>query len=112
MRKFLILSLLAGLPGCGLTDRLGLGVETSDRALPFRATLRAADDPRDFAVTVDAPGVPLEALRESLRHPATRYCIERYGSSDIDWVIDPATGDWQRMIDGDDQIFSGSCTAR
>jgi hypothetical protein len=97
------LALLA-LPGCGwIGDRVsgvGSGVSRAlgladDGGLPYRAAARAGEDRRDIVVTVRVPaGVPLEEFRESARFAATRYCIDTFGSSEAEWTIDPATGDW------------------
>lgn len=94
------LCLIVALPGCGwIGDRftgvgraLGFG---DDGGLPFRAAARPGEDRRDLAVTVTVPAsVPLEEFRESARFPVTRYCIETFGSSEADWAVNPATGDW------------------
>lgn len=84
----------------------------SAAGLPFRAQLRRGDDPRNFVVTARAGGVGVGEARESVRFPATRYCLETYGASDVDWVIDPETGDWAFSRAGQDMVFQGRCTAR
>ena len=61
---------------------------------------------------VRAGGVGVSDARESARFPATRYCLTTYGASDVDWAIDPDTGDWAFSRDGQEMIFSGRCTAR
>ncbi len=78
---------------CDVADRLRGGTLTA--GLPYSARLSPGDDPRDFSVTVAADGASLQAARESARLPATRHCIEYTRRSDVDWVIDPATNDWQ-----------------
>ena len=114
MRRLLIFALLASVTGCGLADRVGLwGKVRGDRDQPYMAVLSSGDDPRAFAVTVrDAAGASVDDIRESTRLPATRYCIDRYGASDVAWDTDPQTGDWETRRDGADLIFSGRCTAR
>lgn len=108
------------LAGCGVfgdNGPFGIGRLFGDggasaSGLPFQASLKWGEDRRDFTVRVAAGGVGVEEARESTRFPATRYCIETYGASDVDWVIDPATGDWAFARDGQDMIFQGRCTAR
>ena len=100
------------LAGCGVRDRLfGTGGQP-DRALPFKAKLVRGEDRRDFQVQVKAGGATVDQARESVRFQATRYCIKRYGGSDADWQIDPATGDWAFTRNGDEMVFSGRCTTR
>lgn len=114
MRNILMLALAIGLAGCGVTERLGggPGKVRGDKTMPYRTVLIPGDDGRSFVVQAEAPGVALDALRESVRLPATRYCLETYGGSDVDWTLDPATGDWLSTSDGEHQVFSGTCLAR
>lgn len=123
MRAGAILVLVAAmLSGCGLTQRLGLnnigfglgqGRVRSDQTVPYKAALKASpEDPRTFTVSTKDLAVPLDDLRESLRYPATRYCIETFGASDIAWEVDTATGDWTSIDDGSERVYSGRCTAR
>ena len=110
------------LAGCGVLGGngngfLGMGRFFGDggageAGLPYRASLKRGEDHRDFTVRAEAGGVGLADVRESARFPATRYCIETYGASDIDWQVDPATGDWAFSRDGQAMIFQGRCTAR
>ncbi len=114
--------LIASLAGCGMLGGdgngfLGLGKlfgdgGASQAGLPYRASLKRGDDRRNFTVRAEAGGVGLAEVRESARFPATRYCIETYGSSDIDWRMDPATQDWAFSRDGQAMLFQGRCTAR
>jgi len=115
--KLLLVVALAALPlaGCGtIGGWVGdlWGGETSDKALSYRAKLSKGAEQRDFLVTVQAGGVGVDAVRESARFPATRYCLKTFGGSEVDWLINPDTGDWSFARDGQEMIFSGRCTAR
>lgn len=114
MRNIVVVALALGLAGCAVTESLNLGKGKirGDRNMPYRTVLVPGDDGRSFVVEARAPGAPLDDLRESVRLPATRYCLTTYGSSDIDWTLDPETGDWQATVDGEVQRFSGVCLAR
>lgn len=83
----------------------------SGGAVPYAAKAIKGEDRRDFLIQVRAVA-PVDEVRESVRLPATRYCIQRYGSSDIDWVIDPDTGDWSNVAESDGMTFAGRCVAR
>lgn len=100
------------LSGCGFFNFSGDGDGVADVALPFRASLSKGEDPRDFTIFVRAGDNGLEAVRETVRFTATRYCLPTFGGSDVDWVIDPATLDWAFSRDGDDLVFAGRCVAR
>lgn len=114
--------LMFSLAGCGVFQGdgngfLGMGRFFGDggageAGLPYRASLKRGEDRRNFTVRTEAGGVGVPEARESARFPATRYCLETYGRSDIDWQIDPATEDWAFLRDGQAMIFQGRCTAR
>jgi hypothetical protein len=95
--------------GCAaLSDR---GPRAAD--LPYDARLNTGETWRDFTVLVRAPGATLADARESARFMATRHCIGRTGSSEVDWVLDPATGDWAvSRTDGGEPVVSGRCAER
>ena len=81
--------------------------------LPYDARLSMGETWRNFTVLVRAPGVDLADARESARFVATRHCIERTGSSSVDWIMDEATGDWMvtRNASGE-PVVAGRCSAR
>lgn len=108
----LFLALLVPLSGCGTIGNWFRGGAVADTALPFRARLGRGADRRDFTVSVAAGGATVPQVRESVRFEATRYCLNTFGGSDADWVLDPATGDWAFARDGEALVFSGRCTAR
>ncbi|RVV97253.1 hypothetical protein EKE94_14655 [Mesobaculum littorinae] len=112
MRAMAGLVCVAMLAGCGLGERVGLGAARKAASLPYSAQLDPGADPRDFAVAVKAGPVGVDAVRESVRYPATRYCLTTFGTSDAIWRIDPQTEDWAAIRDGDRLLFGGRCTAR
>ncbi len=112
-RLILVIGAVLLLSGCaGVRERIFGGGAQSDTALPFWAQLTKGDDRRNIAVRVRAGGVSVDAVRESVRFEATRYCLSTYGASDTRWQIDPATGDWAFTRVGEDMIFNGRCVAR
>lgn len=97
--------------GCGIQQRLGFVRTAPETVLPFRTDLDKGETPRQFTVKVQAQGADIDAVRESVRHPATGFCVLNFGGSDIAWDTD-ATGEWRAVQNGDDLTFSGTCTAR
>lgn len=106
--------LTLSMSGCG--DGSGIrglfGQDDPGAGLPYRASLSRAEAPRSFTVRVTAGAASVDEVRESARMPATRHCLETYGGSDVNWVTDPASGDWAFARDGDFMVFSGRCTVR
>jgi len=104
--------------GFGLAFGLAACAVVPDRGpraagLPYDARLDQGETWRDITIVVRAPGAPLVEVRESARYMATRHCLERSGFSAVDWVIDPATGDWAMARSADDEpILSGRCAGR
>jgi hypothetical protein len=118
MRVALALGLVLPLAGCGwLTETFGSIGEAfgfgDDGGLPFRASVDAGEDPRDLVVAVAVPAtVALADFRESARFPVTRYCIATYGTSEADWAMDPATGDWAVTRTTEGARLQARCTGR
>lgn len=114
MRYGLLLGLVVALSGCAVFKRNGGGLFRGEvqRALPYKARLAPGEDKRDFSVSVKAEDAELADLRESVRYPATRYCLYGFGNTRIDWQMDEASGDWQAARDGENLTFSGRCIAR
>ena len=100
------------LSGCGLRERIFGTDGTSDRALPYRASLARGEDRRDITVRVRAQNATVAQVRESARFQATRYCLTNYGGSETHWTLDARTGDWAFVQDGDEMVFTGRCVAR
>lgn len=111
MRLILSLFLIFMISGCSLF-RWGDGDGVSATALPFKASLAKGDDRRDIIISVRGGRNGVEAVRETVRFTATRYCLPTFGGSDVAWAINPATQDWSFVRNGEDMIFSGRCTAR
>ena len=112
MIRFLLCIVIATalVTGCNRNSARNAGTE---RELPFKASLDKGEDPRDIEVKVAHKGADLDALRESVRFEATKYCLLNFGGSEADWQIDPATDDWAFRADGDSAyVFSARCTAR
>jgi hypothetical protein len=109
LRTGLILALALGLAsGCGWRERGPQAV-----GLPFDADLSTGETRRAFTVRVRAPGATLAQARESARYAATRHCIETTGFSEVDWRLDPATGDWAvSRNEAGEPIVDGRCAER
>ena len=113
MRAAVIVTALASLGACTAVERFTDRSEYFRVGLPYRAFLETGETRRDFTVTARAEGASLEEARESIRYPATRHCIDETGFSNIDWVLDTATGDWAvARAENGDLIASGSCLGR
>jgi hypothetical protein len=112
VRVLLLLAVAAapfGLAGCDGFLAGGQFAARPATPLPFRTDLERTEDRRVFVVTVEARGAGLDALRESVRFEATRYCLATVGSSATLWETDPATGDWRAMPQGDRLAFRARC---
>lgn len=113
LRAIIILALSLPVASCGTVKNLtGIGGPKAARALPYKARLAKGSDRREFTVAVTNKGAGVAEVRESVRFPATEYCLFQYGSSDAEWDIDPVTGDWAFEQDGGKLLFAGRCTAR
>ena len=97
------------LPAMPFTDRI-----TPSEPRPFKAKLTAARSAPDFTVSVAQGAANLDAVRESVRFPATNHCLRYFGASQIDWVAaagDPDAWIGQPTANGQ-TIYSGRCNPR
>jgi len=117
-RLFLLLLTGLALAGCDRLPSLpGSGLFARDlpaTPLPYEAELIAPDGSDRFRVAVADRGAPLATTRESVRFPATRYCLRHAGSSSIAWVAAPGDPSaWRAERDpAGRSIYSGRCTGR
>lgn len=100
----LIAALLAG---CGAADRMRANRVTFD-GVEFRPRAEQLGDEREaFAITVRRVSRSPEGARLAGAHGATRYCIENFGRSDLEWEIGPE--DETLTIEGDTLRLVGRC---
>lgn len=113
MRRIItLLTVCLGLSACAILPSNPFARATPQTDLPYRASLLTERRGLpDFGVTVDARGAPLAAFRESARFQGTRYCLQYFGSSEIDWQRDGA--DWAvRYAPNGRARVAGRCIGR
>lgn len=105
MRTAVILSTLLLLAGCADPAK-----EVLFDGMRYSGRLNAdSDDKRSFVATVSPVSQGLEAAREAARYQGTRYCVRKYGRSDIDWTVSPdAKADALQFVD-DVMTVQGRC---
>lgn len=64
---------------------------------------------QNFVVTARPASASLTGAREAARYEATIYCVNRYGRSDIIWLVGPDSPDESLPITGDTLTLQGSC---
>jgi len=77
--------------------------------IEFRQKSAAVDrkTPKQFEVSVRPVSASLDGAREAAKYEATRYCITKYGNSDLKWETDP---DGEALPVRDDTlILRGRC---
>lgn len=76
----------------------------------FRTRLDAdRDNRRDFTVSARPVSASLAGAKEAGRYEAIVYCVNRYGSSDISWVVGPDSPDEALPISDDTLFLQGRC---
>ncbi|WP_415402579.1 hypothetical protein [Tateyamaria sp. SN3-11] len=76
----------------------------------FRSTASKVEKDRsEFEIGVSPVSASLEGAREAGRYEATRYCIDNFGTSDINWVEGPDAEDGTLRISGDKLVLRGAC---
>lgn len=110
MKKMLpALLILTAISACSVTS-------ASDRILfdgkYFRTNARSVDkkvSPTDFTVTVNGVSASLDGAREAGRYEGTRFCVQNFGSSRIDWKVGPDSEPQTLRIENDKLTFAGRC---
>ena len=78
----------------------------------FKAKTGAVDKKETLAVftaTVSGVSQSLKGARQAAEYEGTKYCIEQYGNSRIDWTIGPDTAPESLRIVDDKLTFAGRC---
>lgn len=76
----------------------------------YRASLNTDRGSReDFTLTVRPVSASLLGAKEAGRYEATVYCVNRYGRSDIQWVVGPDDPDETLPISNDTLTLQGTC---
>lgn len=112
----------AAIPGAGLALVAALAIlaggctKKDDRVLfdglYFKSKASAIDKKKtlaEFTVTVNDVSQSLDAARSAGGYEGTRYCVQNFGSSKIDWTVGPETEPQFLTIDKDTLTFQGTC---
>ncbi len=106
IRAVVGLSLIAALvAGCGgRQDRFAFDGQY------FRSkAARVEGDRRQFIISVRPASASLEGAVEAGRYESTKYCIENYGNSAVDWVVGPDQDLGTYRIENDTLLLRGAC---
>lgn len=69
-----------------------------------------SDDRRDFTASVTRASQGMEGAQRATLHEATRYCVNTFGTSRIDWANVPEASDGPAFArEGDRVSASGRC---
>lgn len=63
----------------------------------------------DFSVRINDVSQSVDDAREAGRFAGTRYCINNFGSSKIDWKVGPDSDASQLRVSDDKLTFNGTC---
>ncbi|WP_371688496.1 hypothetical protein [Ruegeria sp. EL01] len=101
---------------CLMVSACGLFRPSDDRILfdgqSFRAKAKVVDkkvSPANFTVVINGVSASLDGAREAGRYEGTKFCIENFGSSRIEWKVGPDTEPQQLQISDDKLTFAGTC---
>lgn len=106
MRAITLLTLCAALAACGNVRKDKLSFDGQY----FRSKASKIDgDRRNFTVQVRPATLSVEGAQEAGRFEATKYCIENYGNSRVDWLVGPDDDPSSYVIEGDSLTLQGTC---
>ncbi|MFD3189290.1 hypothetical protein ACFMPD_03315 [Sedimentitalea sp. HM32M-2] len=78
----------------------------------FKAKTAAVDKKvsrADFTATIFDVSRSLDGARQAAGYEGTKYCIENYGTSVIDWSVGPETEPGRLQVADDAITFRGRC---
>ena len=67
------------------------------------------DDRRPFTVAVRPASASIKGALEAGRHEATKYCVETFGNSRINWVLGPDAPPESYVLERDTLMLEGVC---
>ena len=76
---------------------------------PTKAKAVGKSDRRSFVVSVRRVDQGLAGAKEAGRHGGKTYCLQNYGTSEIEWAIGPDTPDTALELSGGRLVFRGTC---
>ncbi|MGB7242158.1 MAG: hypothetical protein WBC93_08745 [Sulfitobacter sp.] len=103
-QAILLVAILAALGGCNRKDRLSFDGQY------YRTKISKVDGQRHvFAVTSSPVSASLKGALEAARYKATEFCVNDYGSSEIEWVIGPDQDEGTYVVTNDALTLQGAC---
>ena len=84
----------------------------SSQDLPYKATLKVWKKSDSFSIKVKNKGQDIIEVRESVRFEATKYCLIKFGNSEVNWLMNASTGDWKYQSTPKQLTFFGKCEVR
>ncbi|GIT92917.1 hypothetical protein JANAI62_33750 [Jannaschia pagri] len=99
----------------GLFSQGGLRGSSQDvQGIRFRSRVRAdGDDDRFFTVSTAGAGRAIGSAQEAGRTEATRYCLTRFGGSQIAWTVGPdVPAEQVSLTERGALVLTGQCLAR
>lgn len=102
---------LALVSGCGTFKDHRNKTEFAFDGIEFKSKVEAIEKEKreHFSVEVRRATQSINGAKEAGRYAATRYCIEQYGTSRIEWISGPDQENQTLKMDDDDLIMEGIC---
>ncbi|MYM54518.1 hypothetical protein GR167_04325 [Rhodobacteraceae bacterium GS-10] len=99
------------LAGCGVKEKIrGDNNRVAFDGIYFKSHLTADKaDNMAFAVTVAGASQNIAAAREAGRYEATKYCVNNFGNSEVDWTAGPDAPLGALVISDDTLNLAGRC---
>ncbi|WP_306116643.1 MULTISPECIES: hypothetical protein [unclassified Roseovarius] len=105
--RMLVLFMASALMLAGCTNK-DKRVYFDGKYYPAKAK-KVKGDRESFVVNVRKASQGLPGAREAGRHAGTRYCVETFGYSEIDWQIGPDAEDAQLSTSKGNLVLRGRC---
>lgn len=74
-----------------------------------KASYVSKESREHFTVEVSKASKSLDGAKEAGRYQATQYCVENFGTSNINWISGPDSEPQDLKFDKETLIFEGNC---
>ena len=112
-RTLAVVAPVALVAGCGGRDDEAVDDLAVTDGIRYKAKLSSPrSDRREIEIRVTPVGADPAGALEAGRYEATKYCIERFGGSEVAWVDGPDASADRLQLSGGSLFLRGRCAKR
>ena len=103
------IAMLAAVLMLGACSEKSKRVYFDGKYYPAKAKHQSREDRKVFTASVRKVAQGLDGARAAAEHAGTKYCIENFGTSKINWITGPDADQSVIVNSGGNVVVSGEC---